>query len=184
MKKIIMLLVALIGFNANAGVIKIDVDSPEVSAGESVTVSLIANDFSEFDSFDFDLNFNTDIFTFDETSFTSDLPAFDGVLFGLLVEEVHPLGFDKHIAMSFFDLFPASGDFVLAKFELIALTAGLSEFSLSDASFFGAGLPLDVDTSNTNQAIIASSKPIPEPATWLLALMPALLLLAKRRTLK
>lgn len=185
MKKIIMLLVALIGFNANAGVIKIEVDSPEVTAGESVSVSLIASGFTDIYGFDFDLNFNSDIFTFDAGSLTSDLPLFDGFLYGLLVEEVDAVGFDKHIGVNFLDALPVSSDFVLATFDLIALSPGLSEFSMTESWFFDLNFsPVLVDTSNTNQAIIASSKPIPEPATWLLALMPALLLLAKRRTLK
>ncbi len=165
----------MIGFNANAGLITMTVDEADVEVGSAVTVSLIATSFEEFDLFDFDFNFDDSLFTYDPLSLQSDLPLDDsGFGLGLLVSAL-----SDHLAMSFFGFTPfPGGDFLLAKFELIAQAPGKSDFYLADSSFFGSSGLLIVDTSTTNSVEAATS--VPEPSSWLLILMPILLLGARK----
>lgn len=175
--KPIMLMMLLVGFNAKAGLIEIDVDQNEVSAGSSVTVSLIATGFDEFDLFDLDFVFDNSLFTYDNGSLQSDLPLDDGLfVLGLLAT---PVG--DHLALSFFDFIPfVGGDFLLAKFDLVSSGKGVSDFSFANVSFDNLFGPLTVVNSSVQQVRVNGSTAVPEPATWALLVLSMLFIFAKR----
>lgn len=177
MKKIFALLISLLAFNSYAGLISIETNESSVAAGDVLSVSLIATDFDEFDVFDFDFNFNRDIFTFDDSSLQSDLPLDDGLFtLGLIYNVV-----DQHIAMSFFDFLPVSGDFLLAKFDLIATMTGTSEFSITNSEFYNTTGLLDVDVSARAQADVVAATQVSEPSTWLILMVSSLIVFNRRR---
>lgn len=176
--KPLMILMLIAGFNAKAGLIEVEVDQNEVALGSSVTVSLIASGFDEFDLFDLDFFFDTSLFTYDSASLLSDLPLDDGLFtLGLLAEQQ-----SDHLALSFFDFLPFAGsDFLLAKFDLVSLGNGTSDFSIANASFDNLFGPLAVVHSSVQQVRVNNSTAVPEPATWALLSLASLFLFARRR---
>lgn len=162
----------LVGFNSQAALIEIAVDQDTVAVGSSVSVSLIATDFGQFDLFDLDLNFSTSLFAYDNTSLQSDLPLDDGFLtLGLIGSAL-----TDHLALSFFDSASfAGGDFLLAKFNLVALAAGVDELSISDVTFDDfIGGALIVDSSSLQELRVTESTSVPEPSSWMLLLFATL----------
>ncbi|MCJ8321766.1 MAG: cohesin domain-containing protein [Colwellia sp.] len=158
MKKIILIISLLFGFNAQAGLISIELSDDHVGVGESITVNLIASDFSPFDTFDFDFEYNTSLFSYEMDSLTSDLSLALPLFFGATEN-------GNGLAISFVDFFPyLNTDFVLASFEITATSVGSSEFSLGNVLFSDFFTPIDVDSS------AQASASIPEPSTWILFL--------------
>lgn len=177
MKKYIMLIMLLTGFNAKAGVIEIKLDQTSTTIGSSVEVSLLASNFDAFDLFNFDFIFDSPIFSYDPLSLQSDLPLDDGFLtLGLIGTSLL-----NHLALSFFDFDSfAGGDFLLAKFKLTAIGNGVSNFSLENVEFyepFAIDQMVNIDSSSIESATVIG---VPEPTTWLL-LIPALFMLKRRQ---
>lgn len=50
MKKLIAVLALLVGLSANASIINIEISDTNVSVGETVSVSLLATNFEDFDT--------------------------------------------------------------------------------------------------------------------------------------
>jgi hypothetical protein len=140
MKKLIAALALFVGLNVNAGIISIETSDTNVDIGETVSVTLNATGFGDFDFFGFDFNFNTSVFSYDASTLMTDLDP-------LSIFEVNQVA--DGMAFSFTDVIIVSGDLMLASFDLIALSAGATAFSIGDALFgdFFAGTDLTVDTS-------------------------------------
>jgi hypothetical protein len=174
MKKLFTLFLLVLSLNVNAGIISLDVSDTDITNGEEVMVSILASDFAPTDTFNFDLVFDTSMFSYDDSSLTSDL--FVSNSFSLF--EVN--AFDGFIAFSFLDFFdPISDtDFVLASFNLTALTEGNSDFMFENVEFYapfdgGDAILLPV-SSNSDINIQASAASVPEPSTWVLVVFALL----------
>ncbi len=174
MKKFFMMLVLMIGFNANAGLITLDTTNDVVAIGDTVSIEINAQDFDFTDTFSFSLTYDSSLFSYDEFSLMSDL--FFTNPFGFF--EVN--AFDGYIAFSFLDLDPLpSGNFNLASFNLTALAEGFSGFAFTGVEFYEGGFfPVIVDSSST-----ASVQAVPEPATWLILLL-ALAVMSRKRFIR
>jgi len=187
MKKFILLISFLFGFNAQAGLITIDVSEDEVAVGESITVNLFASDFSPFDTFDFDFVYDNSLFSFETGSFTSDLTA----VFPFLFETNEN---SNGLAISFTDFVSfTTSDFLLASFQLTATSAGISDFSL-DLDVFGdqstGFFEFDIFTSSNSRLAVDSSSiasatvqtSVPEPQAWMLLLTALVIVNRIKRT--
>lgn len=172
MKKIIIMLALLVGFNANAGLIEIELSDNNVEVGERIEVQLIASNFDEFDIFGFNLQFDTSVFNFDESTLGSDL-------FGLLTVfgTFDGIQLSDGAGFLFADFSPVSvGDFLLASFDLVAVREGSTEISLANAEFFEpfpSSSSLSIDTNAT-----ASAK-VPEPSAFVLLLLAGMFIFAR-----
>lgn len=167
----------LISVNANAGLIEIKPDHNNVNVGETIDITLAASDFASFDIFDLDFFYDTSLFTIDLLSLQSDLPLDDGYLtLGLIASSGV-----NNLALSFYDFTPfVGGDFLLVKFTLTAIKSGVSNFTLGNVAFYEPFVNYamtDIDSFDRNSAKINN---VPEPATWLLLLIPSLVMLRKR----
>lgn len=167
MNKYILIISLLFGFNAQAGLITIGLSDADVVVGESITVNLIASDFSPldaFDAFDFDFAYDNSLFAFNVGSLSSDLSLIfpSPLIFGAS-ENLNGL------AISFADFSAYTNtDFLLASFEITATSAGIANFSLSNVSFSNFFTPVVLDTSMQTSANISAA--VPEPSTWLMLL--------------
>ena len=83
MKNILLGFLLLLSANASAGLIDINVSADTVAVGDTVTVDLVGTGFANFDSFSFDVLFNTSIFDFDPLGVVTDLPLFELLIFDL-----------------------------------------------------------------------------------------------------
>ncbi|MDU0353560.1 cohesin domain-containing protein [Paraglaciecola aquimarina] len=115
----------LIGLQANANMISIELDNPSVSVGETVNVSLLASFTDAVDTIDFEFLFDNSLFSFVSGSEASDLPN-DGFLnFFSAVPNTVGLGLGF---VSFEST--VTGSFLFASFQLERTSAGVTEFSL------------------------------------------------------
>ncbi|WDE13748.1 hypothetical protein [Thalassomonas haliotis] len=155
MKKLFILFAFLTGFNAHAGLIDINLSTKQLLEGESLEIRLNARDFTEFDYFDIDFSFDDSIFALDLTSIVTDL---------------NPFGFISSptatgLAISFIDFSANSGDFLLAAFNLTALTPGSSSFSFGQSgNFYAPGTSSPLSGVNLNATASAQvMAQVPEP---------------------
>lgn len=179
MKKIFAMLAFLIGFNAQAGLITVELSSDEIDSADSVSVILKASDFDETDGFFFDFTFDNSILGYEASSLTSDLFIFDNQspFYGLAVTEMASgLGFDFLT-----DMFtPVEGDFTLASFTLTGLSAGTSLIGLVDFFSYGAFSDYDVEYT-TFSSVTVNSTSVPEPSSVILMLLAGVALVNGRR---
>jgi len=164
MKKLLIMLMLVLGCNANAGLITLDVSNSEIAVGDSINISISAQNFDFTDTFSFNLAYDSSIFAYDEFSLISDL--FFSNPIGIF--EVN--AFDGYIAFSFlgFDPIPTGG-FVLASFNLTALAEGTLNFLFTDVEFYRNGFtPVNVNSSSNALVKVVD---VPEPATWVLFLL-------------
>lgn len=163
MKNLIMAVLLVMGFNANAGLITVNVSTDEIVLGETIDIDIIATAFAPTDSFNFELIFDTALFDYDNASLQSDL--YFSNPFGIL--EVN--AFDGYMGFSFVDFFDVfTGDFTLASFTLTAVANGDTDFSFSSVEFYqGFFNPVFVNSSDIASAKVTQ---VPEPATWVLLL--------------
>jgi len=168
-----LILSATFGGNAKAGLITVSADQDNVSIGEMIELTLNATGFDAFDTFGINVDFDTSLFSFLPATFTSELSTF-----GMLWNQV-----GSGVAIGFVDFFPASGDFLLGKFKLVALEAGatnfnlvVNEFSLSDPfDPFAIATPVNADVS---RAAFAS---VPEPGTLSIMFIALISLISLKR---
>lgn len=171
MKKFLIMLSLLVGCNANAGLINIDLSADNVGVGETITVNLIATNFDPFDSFDLDFEFDNSLFAYQVGTFHSDLLA----EFPLFFQESENI---NGLAISYLNFVPViAADFLLASFKVTALGDGISTFSLGNVTFNNFIFTVDVDSSARN---LVTVNQVPEPATWILLLF-ALVFITKRK---
>ncbi|QHJ09995.1 hypothetical protein FX988_00204 [Paraglaciecola mesophila] len=158
MKKLIALITLFIGLQAQAGLISLELDSNDVSMGDTIELSIIGSGFSSFDSLSVNVEFDTALFELDESSLGGDL--FDTSPFRFVVSS-QIFG----VALSYLD-FAAfmGGDFVIARFNLTATALGQSSFLLSDmvAGEFFSG-PLMVISESDPIAVTISATEVSEP---------------------
>jgi hypothetical protein len=172
MKKIIIMLALLVGFNVNAGLIEIELSENNVKVGERIEVRLAASDFEDFDAFGFNLKFDTSVFNFDRATLNSDLFA-SLTVFGFFdgIQQSNGAGF------SFSDFSPISaGDFLLASFDLVAVGEGSTGVSLAGVEFFEpfpSSTQLSVDSNATATATV------PEPSTFVLLLLAGMFIFTR-----
>ncbi|WP_158971151.1 hypothetical protein [Paraglaciecola sp. L3A3] len=177
MKKFIAALTLLIGLSANANTISIQLSDTDINLGETVQVSLLATGFEMFDTFDFDLEFDTSTFSYDPTTLVSD------------VADTLPLIFEVNdaangMAFSFFEPMAfAGGDFLLASFSLTATDIGDIGFSLADSVFADSLFQseLTVDTTARSQISVTEQVAVSAPATVGILAMSMLLMLVRSR---
>jgi len=177
MKKLIAALTLFIGLSANASLLTLEVSETDIAIGESVEVSIFANDFDAFDTFDFDLEFDTSLFDYQPATLTSDLDTALPVFF-----EGNAIISGTGVAFSYFDFFThTGGDFLLANFTLTALSNGSSEFSVTNSLFADTFFftELTVDTSATSEV---KAFQVPEPTT--IGILSIGLLIMMRRRFK
>lgn len=179
------MLTLLIGFNANAGLLTVDLSTDNVSVGDSVSVTISASDFDDTDLFWFDFNFDNSVMAYDESSLTSGLALVDtnmGLLDGLEVEEY---GFGLAFGFSTFDnSLNAAGDFMLASFDLVADSAGFTDLSVSN--FFNASAFDDytIAFSNADSINVSDSVAVSEPSAAFMMLLAGFALVNTRRKTK
>jgi hypothetical protein len=180
MKKFIAMLTLLIGFNANAGLLTIDLSTDEVAVGDSVLVTINASGFAETDNFWFDFGFDNSVMSYDASSLSSGLTLGDDTndWNGL---EVRPV--DSILEMEFASddtSIMASGDFVLASFYLIADVAGSTVLSMAD--LYGPG-DYTINFSGAD-SINVSTVAVPEPSTVFMMMLAGFALVSTRRKAK
>ncbi|ALO35803.1 hypothetical protein CMT41_14555 [Colwellia sp. MT41] len=184
MKKFIAMLTLLIGFNANAGLLTIDISADEVSVGESVLVTISASNFDETDMFWFDFNFDNSVVSYDASSLSSGLTlADDNINFNGLEVSAEDFG----LAFNFFtDDFSirAAGDFVLASFNLIAGSEGFTDFSI--ANFFNPSAFDDytIAFSGASSVNVSSAVAVSEPSAVFMMMLAGFALVSSRRKAK
>ncbi|PKG83775.1 hypothetical protein CXF85_09720 [Colwellia sp. 75C3] len=170
----------LFAVNANAGLLNIDFSADDIKVGQSVTVTINAQDFDATDMFDFDLNFDNSILAFDETSLNSDLllPDADMDMFdGLEVANQ-----DWGLSFDFTDsVMSADGNFMLVSFDLIATAAGMSNFALVDFWNIEAFTEYDIVFSGSDSINVSV---VPEPSTVFMMMLAGFALFNMRRQAK
>lgn len=182
MKKFIAMLTLLIGFNANAGLLTIDLSTDEASVGESVLVTINASDFDETDYFSFDFNFDSSVMAYDGSSLSSDLTlADDDPMFNGLSAMIEDYGLFFEFAAD--DGSFAAGNFVLASFSLIADADGFTNFSLAD--FFNPSAFDDYTIAFSGASSVnVSASSIPEPSSMALLMLAGFAFANSRRKAK
>ncbi|MBA6353512.1 MULTISPECIES: PEP-CTERM sorting domain-containing protein [unclassified Colwellia] len=165
MKKLLivatLILCATFGGNANAGLITLSADQSDVLVGEMMEITLNATGFDEFDVFSLNVDFDTSVFSFLPSTFTTELSR-------PFIMEFNQVG--SGVAIGFVNFTPSSGDFLLGKFTLQAIGAGttdfslvVNEFTLSDPlDFFAVATPVNADVLGR---VSASVTDVPEPST-------------------
>lgn len=173
MRKMITILVLLIGFNAHAGLIEIELSDGRVDVGERVEVRLIATDLDDFDAFGFNLHFDTSVLTLDLSTLDSDLFS-SLTLFGVF----EAIQLADGIAFGFSDFSPVSlGSFLLASFDLVAISEGRTSLSLANIAVnepFPSSNTLNVDSG------APSTVTVPEPSTTLLLLFGGIVIFFRK----
>lgn len=179
MKKFITILTLLVGFNANAGLLTIDLSADDVSVGDSVLVTINATDFDDTDFFLFDFNFDTSFVSFDDASLISDLA--DGSIGDFNGLTVAKENYGLYFEFATDDSAWAAGDFVLASFNLIAGSEGFTEFSISE--FFNPSAFDDYEvTFSGSNSVNVNSNSIPEPTSAALLLLAGFAFASSRKT--
>lgn len=188
MKKFIAMLTLLIGFNANAGLLTIDLSTDNLSIGDSVSVTISATDFDDSVEFWFDLNFDTSVMSYAQSTLSSDLALVDydsGMYDGL---EVTSEGYGLAFGFSTFDpTLNAAGDFVLASFDLVADSAGFTDFSIFDLAVFdafGETAPYTVAFSGASSVNVNTAVAVSEPSAVFMMMLAGFALVNTRRKAK
>jgi hypothetical protein len=168
--------------NANAGLLNIDFSADDIKVGESVSVTITAQDFEAADAFYFDFNFDGLMLAFDDTSLSSDLMLVDedmGIFDGLTAE-VFPFG----LAFDFFDFMTVDGDFMVASFDLIATAEGMSDFSVSGFERDYAPSDYNVTFTGADSVNVSSSVAVSEPSAAFMMMLAGFALVSSRRKAK
>ena len=181
MKKLITLITFILAFNANAGQINIDITETTINNGESIAVTLSALNFDETDTFDFDFEYDSLMFSYQANSLTSDLDIF-GSQDPWLGLEVAQWGFG--LSFDFWgDIFaPVDGNFTIASFNLTAENEGLSTFNVIDFYSLGAFDDYDVTFTHSNAVSVTSAaQAVPEPSSIAIMMIAGMALFFSRK---
>jgi len=183
MRKLITLITFILAFNANAGVINIDIAETTINNGDSIAVTISAQDFDETDMFGFNFEYDNSIFSYIASSLSSDLDIFDNQdpWLGLEVAEWgFGLSFDFVGEMSA----PVDGNFAIANFNLMSTNEGSSTFNVNDFFSFGAFDDYSVTFSNSNAVTVASApQAVPEPSSIAIMMIGFIALFTSRKKL-
>lgn len=172
MKRFLLLMTALVTFNAQAALMTLSLDKIEAAVGEQViaTVGIALEDGELFSDFQFDLNFDNSIFRL-----TSDLisPEFGGLGFA----HANDLGLSA-LGNKFDGAL--SGNVTLFDFTLEVLDASATSLGLANVFAFDSFNMADVNLS-AQSAVSFNQVSVPAPATLGLFLLAGLGLVARRR---
>ncbi|MDO6537292.1 cohesin domain-containing protein [Alteromonas stellipolaris] len=176
MKKLFTFITLLIGFQAQAGLISIELDTSNVIVGDTVEVSVIGTGFTSFDTLSLDIAFDTDLFELDALSIGGDL--YDSLPF---IFNVTPQAFGVAVAYLDFVAF-SGGDFTIVRFNVNALDAGQSNFNMENiiAAEFVAG-ELDVAIGSGQASATVNAVNVIAPNTLSIILMVAITFMGVRR---
>ncbi|MFT2090945.1 hypothetical protein [Paraglaciecola sp. 2405UD69-4] len=145
--KIILMCLCLLGFQANANLIEINLDKTELAPNDILNVTLLANFTDSIDGFDFDFVFDTNIFSFVDDSEDTDIP--NAGFFSIFAVAANSTG----LGIGYLDFFDSINGEYYISFALEALTAGTSTFDLEvnllENSFLGVNYTLDDVDSKT-----------------------------------
>ncbi|GAC23175.1 PEP motif-containing protein [Paraglaciecola mesophila KMM 241] len=162
MKKVLLLVCTMFFGTANANMINIDLDNVNPSVGDTVTVNINLTGVTEdFTAFFTGVNYDSSLFAFVDGSASSDFPLFDlFTLSGLDVDTTAPGLVSTNLYEDFFaPVVYGAGDYLVASFELLAIGAGQSSFSLAPTTLFapnfGPETALDTSASGTSIAVPA-----------------------------
>jgi len=184
MKKFIAMLTLFIGFSANAGLLTIDLSSDEVSVGDSVSVTINASDFDETEMFWLDLNFDTSVMSYDAGSLSSELTlAENDPMFNGLEVSAENYGLAANFFTDDFSLM-ATGDFVLASFNLVADSEGFTNFSITNFFNPSAFDDYTIAFSGADSINVTSTVAVPEPSSVFMMMIAGFALVSTRRKVK
>ncbi|MAD16373.1 MAG: PEP-CTERM sorting domain-containing protein [Alteromonadaceae bacterium] len=162
MKKVLLLVCTMFFGTANANMINIDLDNVNPSVGDTVTVNINLTGVTEdFTAFFTGVNYDSSLFAFVDGSASSDFPLFDlFTLSGLDVDTTAPGLVSTNLYEDFFaPVVYGAGDYLVASFELLAIGAGQSSFSLAPTTLFapnfGPETALDTSASGASIAVPA-----------------------------
>ena len=184
MKNVVLGLFLLFSVSANAGIIDIDVSANTANVGETITVDIVGSGFADFDFFNFDVLFDTAVFSFDPANIVTDLPVAGLFGFGIQAVEVPGIGAN----FSFLDLFPFGGGAFSISFDLSVIGAGVSDLLLSTSDigqgFFvpQAGLPEVLSISQNFDQLTVSE--VPEPSLLMIFALAMFGLIGYRKLAK
>jgi len=186
MKKVILLACLMFVGVAKATVISLDVSDTNPVVGDTVSVSINLSDVSDdFASFFSGIEFDASVFQYVEGSVNTDFPLFDDVTFS-------GLDVDTTLASSgslFFNLFEdifvpetySMGDFLVASFDLVAVSAGNSTLALLDTVLFAAGSFDEIEPDNGVTSVSANVVGVAAPSVFVLLSVAGLALFGFRR---
>lgn len=179
----ILLTLCLGSFSANANIIlSLDIPDSNIDINDSFIINLLATTNTPSDAFlawSLDFDFDTNFLSLDSLTIN---PAFSSFGVNILSGQV-PFNFP----------FPpqavSGSNLLLASFNFTALSSGNPLFSITApqglnsgfSNTFGQPIQYALTQKNIN---INGITAVPEPATWLLLLIPSLFLLNKRRLVK
>ncbi|ABG39560.1 PEP motif putative anchor-like protein [Paraglaciecola sp. T6c] len=162
MKKVLLLVCTMFFGTANANMINIELDNVNPSVGDTVSINInltgVTEDFSAIFT---GLNYDSNLFAYVDGSASSDFPPFDPfTASGLDVDTTGPGLVSINLYEDFFaPVVYGAGDYLVASFDLLAIGAGQSSFSLVASSLFapfpGDETALDVSASATSIAVPA-----------------------------
>ncbi|MCU4675926.1 PEP-CTERM sorting domain-containing protein [Catenovulum sp. 2E275] len=169
LKYIILSLCAVV-YQAQANLIKIELDNTNLSVGETITASLIADFDDSVDTIDLDILFDTSLFSLNSSNILTDLPndGFDNIF----AFEANPTGAGLTF-LSFNNLF--SGNLMLASFELTALTEGISSITVQTNELYNFALDESYNFAQITPASASVITQVPEPTHFALFLVGLIL---------
>jgi len=168
-------------FSSNANLILSLDPVSDVDVSDSFVVNLFATTQAPGDAFiawNLDFSFDTNLLSLDSLTISPAFSAFANPLSGQVPANIP------------FPPLPVSGiNVLLASFNFTALASGNTSLSISAplglnsgfANMFG--LPIQYNLTSTDVTVKKSAS-VPEPSTWILLLLPSLLLLNRKRSIK
>ncbi|MDN4504119.1 hypothetical protein QX776_17030 [Alteromonadaceae bacterium BrNp21-10] len=177
MKKLICAFCMVIGLQVQAGEISVAVSQTSVDIGDVISLTLSGTALDSFDTFGLDILFDTSLFAVSSGVF--DYPA-TGVATDLWLDSLFFSSLSNGVAASFADFATYSGDLLLARFELTAIAAGYSSFSVANVEFYDSLVSV-TDTLNVTTAsdVSATVAAVSEPSMLVLFLLAGVALLGR-----
>ncbi|GAC32604.1 PEP-CTERM sorting domain-containing protein [Paraglaciecola polaris] len=181
MKKVLLLVCAMFVGSANANMINIDLSDPNPSVGDTVSVNINMTGITEdFTAFFTGFLFDSSLFEYVDGSVSSDFPLYDPFTGSGLDVDSSSSGL---LSLNLFEDFVApviygAGDYLVASFNLLAISEGQSSFSLAQTSLFAPdfGPETALDTSASGASIA-----VPAPGSMALMGLAGLALFGLRR---
>lgn len=162
--------------------LSITVDSDTVNVGDTFTINLNVADAVDLTAWQFDLSYNPLLVQANSVS-EGPFLSLAGTTFFIPGVIDNTAGLISGVSGAFVDLTPPSGSGVLAHIEFVALSPGLSPFTVSRAflNFSDSGFSV----ANGSACVIGSpdcgDNPVPEPSSGALLLLGGLTLWGMRR---
>lgn len=174
--------VALLLFPQQGHALSFSVDSKTVNVGNIVSINLSVVDAIDLTSWQFDLAYNPTILQANQVIEGPFLSSAGTTFFTPGVID-NTTGLISLVAASFVDLFPPSGNGVLAMIQFTALNVGLSPLTASNVFFnsLDSGFTVTNGSVCVNGATACDGTSVPEPSSLWLMLLGSLLIWGMRR---